>query len=423
MADSRPLVVEAPALLATDLQWEAFWHRLGRDPLGALTGRGAARVPPLRADLLPIRPDGAAAVAAARRQGRAVHLAAPREGLPLAEVAEAQGLDARAVAARGRQGLVRSLAATFGAGAYEVLPAPARTWSASALIRALRPHQYVKNVLLFLPMIAAHAFDLATATWVVLGIVAFSAAASSIYVVNDLLDLEADRLHPTKRHRPFASGAVPIRVGMVAAAALALASLALGLWIGGDFALVLCGYMALSLAYSLRLKRMRWVDVFTLAALYTLRVVAGAAAGGVEASIFMLVFVFPVFLVLGIVKRLTELAKAEGTAPLPGRGYGRGDRDDLLNMAGLGTAGALVIFWLYIRSEQAAVLYPTEWILWLALLPIAVWLMRMIALGYYGRMDYDPIVFALRDRLGVGLLLIILSLMFYSAGLWAEWFG
>ena len=133
----------------------------------------------------------------------------------------------------------------------------------------MRPHQWVKNVLLLLPMIAAHDFSLATLFLVLVGIVAFSAAASSIYIVNDLLDLEADRLHPTKRYRPFASGTVPIRTGMVACVVLAGLALALGATLGAHFLAVVVGYIVLSLSYSLKLKRMRWIDIFTLASLYT----------------------------------------------------------------------------------------------------------------------------------------------------------
>jgi 4-hydroxybenzoate polyprenyltransferase len=279
----------------------------------------------------------------------------------------------------------------------------------------------VKNVLLLLPMIAAHNADPMTLMSVLLGIVAFSAAASSIYVVNDLLDLEADRLHPTKCRRPFASGAVPIRVGMMAFVALAALAIGIALSLGTAFLGVILLYMLLSLSYSLKLKRMRWVDIFTLATLYTLRVVAGAAASGVDASVFMLIFIFPVFVSLGCVKRLTELTLATSDERLPGRGYGRADRGDLLNVAGLGMVGALVIFFLYSFSAQAVALYPKQWIMWLALLPIGGWLFRMIRLGYLGKQDYDPIVFAMKDIRGIGLLLMTLALMFYAAGLGPDW--
>jgi 4-hydroxybenzoate polyprenyltransferase len=210
---------------------------------------------------------------------------------------------------------------------------------------------------------------------------------------------------------------------MITCAVLAVIALGLGALLGGPFLGVIIVYMTLSLAYSLKLKRMRWVDIACLASLYTLRVVAGAAASGVEASVFMLVFIFPVFIALGCVKRLTELTLATSDERLPGRGYGRTDRSDLLNVAGIGTFGALLMFFLYSFSEQSQALYPSRWLLWVALVPLAIWLIRMVKLGYEGKQDYDPIVFAMKDKMGVGIILMTLSLMFYAAGLWQQWFG
>jgi 4-hydroxybenzoate polyprenyltransferase len=278
-------------------------------------------------------------------------------------------------------------------------------------------------VLLLVPLLAAHDFRLATLGLILLGMLAFSAAASCIYIVNDLLDLEADRLHPTKRHRPFASGAVPIPAGMAASALLGLAALGLGAALGPGTLGIVGLYMALSLAYSLRLKRLRWIDIATLAGLYTLRVVAGALAGGVPVTGYLLVFIFPVFVTLGAVKRLTELALASSDERLPGRGYGRRDRGDLLNVAALGVFGALLIFFLYTFTDQAVGLYPTRWLLWLAMVPLAAWLIRMVRLGYQGKQDYDPIIFAMRDLRGLGMIMLMLSLMFYAAGLWQQWLG
>jgi len=476
MADDPPLVLDVDGTyLRTDLLLESFWAGMGRDPVSTL---GALRHwrdrPRLKAELarigqpdlslMPRDPEVAALARAARSEGRAVVLASaadadlvaalgradptvtdtlgstPGRNLKGAEKARAlvdrygrSGFDYAgdshadaAVWAEARRAIVvggpaRQVAQLRGAG-QDVTEIPGG-WTWRAARRALRPHQYVKNVLLFLPVIAAHAFQWQPFALVLLGIVAFSAAASSIYVVNDLLDLAADRQHATKCNRPLASGALPIGVGMALGLGAGALALILGALLGPAFLAVICVYIVLSLAYSLKLKRMRWIDVFCLAALYTLRVVAGAAASGVEATLSMLVFIFPVFLTLGCVKRLTELAKATGEARLPGRGYAPSDKGDMLNMAGMGVVGALVIFALYSVSDQAAALYETRWILWLALPPMALWLMRMVALGARGQMDYDPIVFALRDRTGIGLLLIILSLMFWSAGLWAEWLG
>lgn len=469
----KPLVLDVDGtFLKTDMLIEAFWCGLGHAPLATLASlrhlrhparlkAALARVAPLRTDLLPVNSEVAALALASHAEGREVVLASASDASQVVRLAADYGFSERILASDGQQNLkgaakARALVAEYGERGFdyagnsaadlavwrhaenalvvgrvrgtEALVRGGQTvmhlpggWSWRALARALRPHQWVKNLLLFLPMIASHHFDLATFVAVLWGIVAFSAAASSIYIVNDLLDLEADRLHPTKHRRPFASGAVPIGVGMAAFVVLSAFALGIAAWLGAAFFGVVALYMVTSLAYSLRLKRMRWVDIATLAALYTIRVVAGAAAGQVDASVYMLIFIFPVFLTLGCVKRLTELTLATSDERLPGRGYGRPDRSDLLNVAGLGVFGALVIFLRYTLSEQGRELYPETWLLWLAMLPMAAWLIRMVLVGWHGRMDYDPIVFALRDKLGLGLLMLTLSLMFWAAGLWSQW--
>lgn len=467
----KPLVLDVDGtFLRTDTLFEGLWKGLGTDPAATITAlrlirdRPAfkaeiARIAPLRPDLLPINPDIAAMAADARDAGREVALATAADSSVAEGLARHYGIDrffasspgvnlkgrAKAdalVAAYGARGfdyagneaadqavwdvadhaIVVGKAGATAAGHEAVTRLPGG-WAPGALLKALRPHQWIKNVLLFLPMIAAHAFYLETFLSICLGIIAFSAAASCIYIVNDLLDIEADRLHASKRFRPFAAGTVPIPVGMITCYVLGLIALGVASQLSLHLVGVVAFYMALSLAYSLRLKRLRWIDIATLAALYTLRVVAGAAAGGVDASVFMLVFIFPVFVTLGCVKRLTELAAATDDAPLPGRGYARRDKGDLLNMAVLGMVGALVIFFLYSFSVQATVLYPDQWLMWAALVPMAAWLYRMVRLGYMGVMHHDPIVFAMSDPRGIGYLLITLSLLFYAAGLWSEWFA
>ncbi len=477
MSDTRPLVVDVDGtFLRTDMLFENFWAALGRAPGTTISlalrhlndparlKHELALLRPLRTDLLPVNEEVAAIVREAQQEGREVILASASDRALVERLAADHGFSQRVFASDGKINLkgarkAQALVETFGEGGYyyagdhradlpvwehsagavivghpgdaaarlEAAGKPVRVvpggWRMAALFKAIRPHQWVKNVLLLLPMLAAHDFTLQTLMLVLLGMVAFSAAASSIYIINDLLDLEADRLHATKHRRPFASGAVPIRVGMIAYALLTLTALGIGAFLGPWFLLVVLAYMALSLAYSLRLKRMRWIDIATLATLYTLRVVAGAAAGHIQVSIFILIFIFPVFITLGSVKRLTELTLAKSDERLPGRGYSRADRADLRNVAALGMAGALVTFFLYTLSDQAKELYPTRWILWLAMIPMAGWLLRMLRLGYFGKQDYDPIVFAMRDKRGIGLLLITLSLMFYAAGLWQQWYG
>ena len=476
MTETKPLVLDVDGtFLKTDMLFETFWAGLGTDPLATLRTTLAnfrdparlkadlARIAPLRVDLLPVNPEVADLALRSRMAGREVVLASASDRSLVEPLAREYGLSEEVLASDPGHNLkgeakAKALVQTFGEGGFDyagdssadmpvwkraenalvvgnipsarALSAEGRNvveiaggWSWRALLKAMRPHQWVKNVLLLLAMIAAHRFDLETLIPILWGIAAFSAAASSIYIVNDLLDLEADRLHPTKCRRPFASGDVPIQTGMIAFVLLAVFALGVAAAINIGFLGVVILYMVLSLAYSLKLKRMRWIDISTLAALYTIRVIAGAAAGQVDVSIYMLIFIFPIFITLGCVKRLTELTLATSDERLPGRGYGRPDRGDLLNVAWIGTIGALLIFFLYSISDQGRLLYPTTWILWLAMIPMALWLIRMVALGWFGKQDYDPIVFAMRDKFGIGILMITLSLMFWAAGLWSQWFG
>lgn len=470
MSDPKPLVLDVDGtFLRTDMLYESFWAGLGTDPIATIKSAFAnLRQPnklkadlydiaPIRVDLLPVNAPVAELAKAAQAEGRQVILASASDERLVQALADHHGLDGAMgsncdVNLKGRN-KAAALVDRFGARGFDyagdhgsdhaiwaqsdtaiVVGDVAAPNNASVtkvpteyrmldLIKGIRPHQWVKNVLLVLPMIAAHEFVFSTLLMVILGMAAFSAAASCIYLVNDLLDLEADRLHPKKCKRPFAAGTATIKSGMVTCIALGAVALGIGALLGAAFLGVVVVYMLLSLAYSLKLKRMRWVDIATLASLYTLRVVAGAAASKVDASVFMLVFIFPIFITLGCVKRLTELTLATNDDRLPGRGYGRPDRPDLLNVAGLGMVGALLILFLYSFSAQAQALYPTQWLLWVALIPTAMWMYRMVRLGWHGKQDYDPIVFALKDKRGVGLLLITLSLMFYAAGLWQEWFG
>lgn len=473
----KPLVLDIDGtLLKTDMLFESFWSALGKHPWQtvrttvryftrpAALKRELAGLADLRTDILPVNES---VLELARREaaaGRIVVLASASDNGLVQQIALTHGFSAESLGSDGSHNLkgrskARALCALYGDNGFDyagdsradravwqhaenailvgshpkIAASLARQgknvaeieggWRWRDLLKALRPHQWVKNILLFLPMLAAHDFSVETFARVLVGVVAFSAAASSIYIVNDLLDLEADRLHATKCRRPFASGAVPISAGMAAFAALTVLAALVGASLGVWFLAVLGFYVVASLAYSLKLKRMRWIDIAMLAMLYTLRTVAGAAAGQVSVSVYMLIFVFPVFFTLGCVKRLTELTLAKSDERLPGRGYARSDRGDLLNMAALGTVGSLVVFFLYSLSEQAAQLYRDRWMLWVAMIPIALWLIRMVRLGYFGKQDYDPIVFALRDKRGIGLLLITLSLMFYAAGLWQRWLG
>ncbi|NOX73886.1 MAG: UbiA family prenyltransferase [Alphaproteobacteria bacterium] len=470
MAKSKPLVLDVDGtFLKTDMLLESFWYALGHDPITCLktcathfTNRAAlkqalAAMVDLRIDLLPVNPQVAELAADSLKQGREVVFASGSDQSLVRRLAKEHGLSDTVFASDGEVNMTGSrkaaaLVRAYGTGGFDYAgdgivdkpvwqaaenaiiignhPQMASAlagnggnveefgggWRKRDLLRALRPHQWVKNVLLFLPLIAAHRIDMAGVLIVLAAAVAYSMAASSIYIVNDLLDLEADRLHPTKRKRPFASGTVPILVGMLASLLLGSFALGLAYVISWPMLGIVALYMALSLAYSLKLKRMRWVDVATLAGLYTLRVIAGAIAAQVLASGFLVAFIFPTFITLGCVKRLTELTLATSDENLPGRGYGRRDRGDLLNVAGLGTFGALLVFFLYSFTDAAAALYANIWMLWLALIPIGAWLVRMVVLGWQGKQDYDPIVFAMRDKIGLAIIAVILAILFTAAG-------
>ncbi|MEH6834704.1 MULTISPECIES: UbiA family prenyltransferase [Falsihalocynthiibacter] len=476
MGEQKPLVLDVDGTyLKTDMLFECFWAGLGKHPTKtfkvcvahindrALLKAKLAEIAELNCDLLPVNPQVEALAQAAKGQGRPVHLASASDQKLVSAVAQVSGHTGTTFASDGVTNMKGSTKAAalverFGEGGFDYAgnePVDMQIWEKgdSAIVvgapkeaaqlrargrtvteiddgtapkdvlRAMRPHQWVKNILLLLPLLAAHDFALASWLSVALGIVAFSAAASSIYIINDLLDLEADRVHAKKKYRPFASGAVSIKHGMLLYVVLTLVTLGISSLLGAKFMAIVVLYMAISLAYSMRLKRMRWVDVIMLATLYTLRVVAGAAAGGVHVSLYMLVFIFPIFITLGSVKRLTELHGATDDARLPGRGYARQDRKPLLYLGVIGIIGALILFFLYSLTDHAASLYPSQGLLWFALLPISIWLVRMLILGYQGKQDHDPIIFALKDKKGLGILMFTLSLMFYAAGLWQQWFG
>ena len=471
MADKTPLVLDLDGtFLRTDMLVESFWAGMHRAPLVTLGASlrhlgdrprlksELARIGQPRVDLLPVHPELVELAHAAVAEGRELAFASASDRSLVEGLAQAHGLPARIFASEGGVNLkgaakAEALVAAYGEGGFDyagneavdrAVWSHARTaivvgdeasarhmaaqgtpvqsfdggWGWRDLARALRPHQWVKNVLLLLPMVAAHDFTWATLGLVILGMICFSAAASSIYVANDLLDLEADRLHATKRNRPFASGAVPLVVGMAGGLGAAVVALVGSALLGWGMFLITVFYMLLSLAYSLRLKRLRWVDIFILAGLYTLRVAAGAMVTGLGVSAFLIGFIFPAFAALGAVKRLTEVTLAKTDDRLPGRGYARPDRGKLLNLALAGVIGAVLSFLAYGFSPQAVSLYPARIFLWAAAVPMSLWLLRMVRQGYEGRQDYDPILFAMRDKRGIGLLLACLALLFFASGLW-----
>ena len=270
------------------------------------------------------------------------------------------------------------------------------------LVAALRPHQWVKNLLLFLPLFLAHQWsDLGRVGLAMLGLAAFSAAASAIYIVNDLLDIESDRRHPTKRRRPFAAGEVSIPLGVCLAGCAGATAFLLALSsLPGPFTAWLTIYLLATTAYSLSLKKRVVIDVIVLAGLYTLRIAAGAAAVSVPVSPWLLAFAMFFFLSLALGKRYIELRRGGETcdAVLPGRGY-CGDDAQLLEQIGP-TSGylAVLVFCLYIDSHAVDHLYRHRELLWLVCPLLLYWITRFWLLARRRQVHYDPVAFALKDR-------------------------
>ena len=278
--------------------------------------------------------------------------------------------------------------------------------------RALRPHQWVKNVLVFAPLVAAHE----TQPWLYLvaaGVfVALSACASGTYLLNDLLDLPYDRRHTSKRRRPMAAGKTPLLPMMGMGAALVTGGLGLAFALSPWAGLCMLGYLIASVAYSLLLKRKVFLDVVTLALLYALRVFAGATAASILLSPWFLAFFLFAFLTLAVVKRQHELRTLHnsGESNAKGRAY---MTDDLAAMTALAAGSgfaAVVVFALYIQSSDVLTLYSRPVFLW-AICPVLLyWLGRLTLLANRGAVADDPVVFAVRDRVswlvGLGVLTV-----------------
>ena len=285
-------------------------------------------------------------------------------------------------------------------------------------LKALRVHQWLKNILLAVPLVAAHQIaDLGSVLVLLIAFLSFSLCASSVYIVNDLLDLESDRRHPRKKFRPFASAKLTIPMAVAIAPLLVGLSIFLGAIVGHHFLAVLLSYFSVTFTYSIFLKRLVLLDCLTLAILYTIRIIAGAVAVSVDLSFWLLAFSVFIFLSLALVKRYAELIVQiqEGKSAAHGRGYVVSDAP-LLQTFGVasGYISALVVC-LYIRSEEIISFYAQ---------PKAIWLIPPIILGWVswvwlksarGQMHDDPIVFAIKDRASRLVAALVAAVLLYAA--------
>lgn len=269
-------------------------------------------------------------------------------------------------------------------------------------LRALRLHQWVKNIIIFVPLLTSHTFtDLHKLKRALVAFVSFSLCSSAVYILNDLLDLDSDRQHQSKKNRPFASGRLAIPIGMVTAPLLLLAGFGAGLLIGTKFLAVLALYIVMTTAYSFRVKQMVLVDVFFLAGLYTMRLVAGHAAEEISFSFWLLAFSMFVFLSLALVKRFTELnhLRMLNKRDSKGRGY---TTDDVALVAILGICSGFVatlVMALYVNSAEVQKLYLHPIFLLMICPLLLYWISYVWMRAYRGQMNDDPIVFALKDKI------------------------
>jgi 4-hydroxybenzoate polyprenyltransferase len=272
----------------------------------------------------------------------------------------------------------------------------------NAAAKAMRPHQWAKNALVMVPIATAGLLgDPVAIARGAAATIALSLLASAIYIINDLLDIDADRQHHKKRTRPLAAGDISIPQALVLSGALAIAGLGIGLFMGGlGLFLSLLAYAALTTAYSLRVKAAAVADVITLAALYTIRIWIGAVAVGVVLSEWLLLFAVFFFLSLAYLKRYIELREA--TVPdhqlVAGRGYTASDLDVVM-VSGLGTGlCSILVLALFANDPEATLHYASPQLLWFACLPLLYWINRVWMMARRGEVDGDPVAFALKDR-------------------------
>jgi len=279
-----------------------------------------------------------------------------------------------------------------------VMEVPSRPWR--DLRAALRVHQWVKNILIFVPLLTSHQlFDLVPLTSALGAFIAFSLCASGVYVLNDCIDLQTDRRHDKKRHRPFAAGKLSLPFAFLLLIALTGGAAAISLRLPHVFQFTIALYFGLTLAYSFYFNLKLLLDVFFLGGLYTIRVLAGNAATGIAFSPWLLAFSMFLFISLAFVKRVAEVDKhgQQDLLTTSGRGYRAIDKQTLVSLGTTSGQLCVLVLALSISSPQVELLYRTPILLWLLCPLVMYWVSRVWIITCRGRMDDDPVVFALRD--------------------------
>jgi 4-hydroxybenzoate polyprenyltransferase/phosphoserine phosphatase len=301
----------------------------------------------------------------------------------------------------GQAAAVTTLAATI------LEPRPTFRASLQTWVNALRGHHWAKNLLLFLPLALSHNLAAEPIFRTLLGFVLYGCCASGLYILNDLLDLHSDREHPWKKERPFAAGAISIPEGLLASLTLLSAALGLGFFFDVQFGLALTGYAALTMLYSLYLKKIALLDVFVLSSFYSFRILAGALISSTPLSQWFLAFSMFFFLSLAMAKRYSELLHASDlvSAGRSGRSYRTGDGELLLSLGVGSSFSAVVILSLYVHSQDVLLLYSSPEFLFLLCPVVLYWLSRNWLLAQRGELKEDPVTLAIRDPVSYGVAL------------------
>ncbi len=458
-----PLIVDLDGtLVCTDLLHENLMHlaatqpwrliRAGQRLLGGKAGFKAwlAEAAELSIDHLPYNDKVIALVKEARLEGRPVYLATATNRRLAEAVADRLGLFDGVLASDEHVNLsaaakAEALMQRFGPGRFDyvgnsradlpvwqqarhaiLIDPPAAVERAaraqgnvSAVLRSprsllpyiktLRPHHWLKNILILIPILAAH--EMAAEPWLagVAAVVAFSICASSAYLFNDLVDLPHDRAHHSRRHRPIAAGALPVKHAIVMVPVLLAGAFGLAVaTLPASFIGLLGGYFAATVAYSLILKRFAIIDVIILGGLYTTRIIAGGLATGIVISDWLFAFSMLLFLCLAIVKRQTELIEVDTRDDrVAGRGYRVSDLSLLSGLAAASGYGAVVVLGLYISSDTVAQSYSTPKLLWIVCVLFLYWISHVLLLTHRGEMHADPVVFAATDKISFGVAIAV----------------